>query len=216
MGKNVFLKEDKPAGDAFLISCVQDLPWCGIVLAAGDNMSRKFKMDKNQRREAIQTLLRQNPCLTDGDLAEKFSVSAATIRLDRQTLGIPQMRDRIEHLVSDPVEGRGGIRILDMDVGVKGVGLFQTRDEMADTFGAVSPEKLYGASASFAEALAGEAFAPTQVGNIKYKVPVKPGTTLVMKGRIALVRGNKRHIYISFFDGEEEVYRAKFIMEFLN
>ena len=57
-------------------------------------MSRNFKMDKTQRRDAIQSLLRQHPCLTDGDLAEKFSVSRATIRLDRQALGIPQMRDR--------------------------------------------------------------------------------------------------------------------------
>ncbi|HBK28010.1 MAG TPA: transcription factor [Dialister sp.] len=179
-------------------------------------MSRKMKMDKNDRRIAIQNLLRQNPCLTDGDLAEKFSVSAATIRLDRQILGIPQMRDRVEHLVAghgnDP---QGGIRILDLEVGVKAVGLFQTNEDMANGAGMVSAEKLYGASASFAESLAGVSFASTQVGNIKYKVPVTPGTALVMKGRIVLVRGNKKHIYISFFAGEEEVFRAKFIMEIL-
>lgn len=195
---------------------VQDLTSCGIVLSAGDKMSRKMKMDKNDRRTAIQNLLRQNPCLTDGDLAEKFSVSAATIRLDRQILGIPQMRDRVEHLVaghgSDP---QSGIRILDLEVGVKAVGLFQTNEDMANGSGMVSAEKLYGASASFAESLAGVSFASTQVGNIKYKVPVTPGTALVMKGRIVLVRGNKKHIYISFFAGEEEVFRAKFIMEIL-
>ena len=54
-----------------------------------------------------------------------------------------------------------------------------------------------------------------QVGNIKYKIAVKPGTALVVKGRIVLVRGNKKHIYISFFDGDKEVYRAKFIMQIL-
>ena len=82
-------------------------------------------MDKTQRRDAIQSLLRQHPCLTDGDLAEKFSVSRATIRLDRQALGIPQMRDRMEHLVAGSPEARG-LQILDKDIGIKGVGLFQT------------------------------------------------------------------------------------------
>lgn len=56
-------------------------------------------MDKNARREEMQKILRQNPCLTDEDLAKHFSVSSATIRLDRQTLGIPQMRERMEQLV---------------------------------------------------------------------------------------------------------------------
>ena len=79
----------------------------------------------------------------------------------------------------------------------------------------LAAEKLYGAAAAFAESLAGVPFASTQVGNIKYKIAVKPGTALVVKGRIVLVRGNKKHIYISFFDGDKEVYRAKFIMQIL-
>ena len=176
-----------------------------------------MKMDKNERRNAIQNLLRQNPCLTDGDLAEKFSVSAATIRLDRQILGIPQMRNRMEQLVSShPLGALEGIRMLDIHVGQSGIGLFQTSEDMANGSGIVSAEKMYGASAAFAESVAGVPFASTQVGNIKYKIPVKPGTTLVVKGRIVLVRGNKKYIYISFFDGDSEVYRAKFIMEMLN
>lgn len=180
-------------------------------------MDRKHKLDKQHRREAVEDLLRRNPCLTDEELAEKFSVSVATVRLDRQALGIPQMRERMESAVSNhPSKAHEGLRILDMDLGLKGVGLFETASDMADKAGAVSAEKLYGAAADFAESLSGIPFASTQVGNIKYKVPVKPGTLLVVKGRIVLVRGNKKHIYVSFFNGENEVYRSKFIMEVLN
>lgn len=79
-------------------------------------------MDKNARREEMQKILRQNPCLTDEDLAKHFSVSSATIRLDRQTLGIPQMRERMEQLVfGHPSEYVEGVHVLDLDVGVKGV-----------------------------------------------------------------------------------------------
>lgn len=179
-------------------------------------MTENFKMDKHERREQTRHLLRQNPCLTDRDLAERFSVSMPTIRLDRQTLGIPQMRERMEHLVVlHPSESKEGVRILDVDVGRKGVGLFKTTEDMVDNAGMVSAEKLYGAAAKFAESLAGVAFASTQVGNIKYKVPIKPGTVLIIKGRIVLMRGNKKYIYVSLFAGDEEVYRAKFIMEVL-
>ena len=108
------------------------------------------------------------------------------------------------------------LKVLDLDVGVKGVGLFRTTSEMADSTGAVAGDKLYGAASNFAEKLAGVPFAPTQVGNIKYKVPVKPNTVLAVKGRIVLMRGKKKYIYIGFFDGDIEVYRAKFIMEILN
>lgn len=174
-------------------------------------------MAKNARREEMQKILRQNPCLTDEDLAKHFSVSSATIRLDRQTLGIPQMRERMEQLVfGHPSEYVEGVHVLDLDVGVKGVGLFRTTSEMADSTGAVAGDKLYGAASNFAEKLAGVPFAPTQVGNIKYKVPVKPNTVLAVKGRIVLMRGKKKYIYIGFFDGDIEVYRAKFIMEILN
>lgn len=180
---------------------------------------QKHKIDKQHRREAINNLLRRNPCLTDEELAKEFSVSVATIRLDRQALGIPQMRARMESVVAvsgHPAKVREGLRILDVDLGIKGVGLFDTTADMADKAGFVSAETFYGAAADFAEALSGIPFASTQVGNIKYKVPVKPGTLLVVKGRIVLMRGNKKHIYVSFFDGETEVYRSKFIMEVLN
>lgn len=49
------------------------------------------------------------------------------------------MRDRMEHLVAGSPEARG-LQILDKDIGIKGVGLFQTSDEMADNLGVVAAE----------------------------------------------------------------------------
>lgn len=81
-------------------------------------MNRKRKWEKEERREAITDVIRQNPCLTDEDLAKRFSVSAATIRLDRQMLGIPQMRKRIEKAVSEHPSGfHEELQILDMEKG---------------------------------------------------------------------------------------------------
>ena len=54
---------------------------------------------KEERRKNIHEAVRQNPMLTDSELASLFSVSQATIRLDRQALGIPEMRKRIKNAI---------------------------------------------------------------------------------------------------------------------
>ena len=118
-------------------------------------MNRKRKWEKEERREAITDVIRQNPCLTDEDLAKRFSVSAATIRLDRQMLGIPQMRKRIEKAVSEHPSGfHEELQILDMEKGKKGLALFHTTEEMTDRSGMVSADRLYAAAADFAVSLA--------------------------------------------------------------
>lgn len=119
-------------------------------------MNRKRKWEKEERREAITDVIRQNPCLTDEDLAKRFSVSAATIRLDRQMLGIPQMRKRIEKAVSEHPSGfHEELQILDMEKGKKGLALFHTTEKMTDRSGMVSADRLYAAAADFAQSLAG-------------------------------------------------------------
>ena len=130
-------------------------------------MNRKRKWEKEERREAITDVIRQNPCLTDED----------------------------------------------MEKGKKGLALFHTTEEMTDRSGMVSADRLYAAAADFAQSLAGQVFTPVQVGNIKYKEPVGSGEQLVLKGKIALMKVNRKYIYISFFKRAAEVFRAKFIME---
>lgn len=177
-------------------------------------MSGKEHLSKQERREAITEILRQNPCLTDVDLAEQFSVSVATVRLDRQTLGIPQMRERVENAVTNKYPKRKNeLKIIDLDLGKKGVALFTTTESMVGNEGMVSAEYFYGAAARMAQCVVGISFLPTQVGNVKYKIPVLPKTQLIVKGRVVLMRGNKKYVYISFFDDTQEVFRAKFIME---
>ena len=179
-------------------------------------MSGKEHFSKKERREAVAEILRQNPCLTDADLAEQFSVSVATVRLDRQILGIPQMRERVEQVVSEGFpQRRNGLKVIDLDIGKKGIALFNTDESMAGSEGMVSAEYFYGAAAKMAQYIVGISFLPTQVGNVKYKISVVPDKQLIVKGRVVLMRGNKKYVYISFSNDAQEVFRAKFIMETL-
>ncbi|MFB5191537.1 transcription factor FapR [Alicyclobacillus fastidiosus] len=58
-------------------------------------------LKKSERRYALVALLEQNPFATDEQLAERFGVSVATIRLDRSALHIPEARERIRRVASD-------------------------------------------------------------------------------------------------------------------
>lgn len=176
-------------------------------------MVKRHRLHKEERRQSIREILHENPWLTDDELASRFFVSSATIRLDRQMMGIPQMRDRIEQVVQDhPAGNESRMRVLDLEKGKRGIALLDT-SSMSSEETVIPSSELYGASVRFAEAIDGEAFKPTQVGNIKYKVPVKVGTELVIKGKVTLTRENKKYLYISFYKGETEVFRAKFIAE---
>src|SRR6476661_3950599 len=57
-----------------------------------------MKMNKRERQIHLQETIKENPFVTDEELAEQFSVSVQTIRLDRLELSIPELRERIKHV----------------------------------------------------------------------------------------------------------------------
>ena len=167
-------------------------------------MTIHIKANREQRRTEMRETLRQNPMLTDSDLAEMFSVSKATIRLDRQALGIPQMRERMEHAVQNEMSSSGVHH-------ENGLALLEITDDMLDESGYVPAERLYGIAIGLARKLVGGRLEATQVGNIKYKKPVTAGIKLIIKMKVARMRQEKKYIYIVMDDKETEVFRAKFI-----
>nr|WP_051322085.1 transcription factor FapR [Alicyclobacillus contaminans] len=67
-------------------------------------------LKKSERRQALIQYLRDNPFATDEQLAARFGVSIATIRLDRAALKIPEARERIRQVAT---ERHDAVRALD-------------------------------------------------------------------------------------------------------
>ena len=180
-------------------------------------MTMKPLNTKEERRKNIHETVRQNPMLTDSELANLFSVSQATIRLDRQALGIPEMRKRIKNAIQKNMISvdryHGEIEILQLELNRKGLALITITSDMVDNSGYVPAEKMYGVSVELAKRLIGNKLDPTQVGNIKYKTAISAGKKLVVKMKVARVKETKEYIYIVFYDREHEVFRAKFIAD---
>jgi acyl-coenzyme A thioesterase PaaI-like protein len=57
-------------------------------------------LKKSERRSALVKFIQENPFATDEQLAAQFGVSVATIRLDRNVLRIPEVRERIRLVAS--------------------------------------------------------------------------------------------------------------------
>jgi len=59
-----------------------------------------MKYIKPDRQKKLIELLDENPLFTDKELADYFDVSIQTIRLDRLSLGIPEVRERTKTAAS--------------------------------------------------------------------------------------------------------------------
>lgn len=59
------------------------------------------QLKKSERRMELIRILSENPFATDEQLASHLHVSVATIRLDRQTMNIPEARERIRRVATN-------------------------------------------------------------------------------------------------------------------
>ncbi len=176
-------------------------------------MEQDVRLDKDVRRAHMADLLRHDPGKTDQSLAALFGVSVATIRLDRRMMGIPQMKERLEAaLQTSAGEPSHDLDVISLEKGKFGLAFLHTAEENTAMSGIVPAEMLYGMAAELATLVVGQPFAPTQVGNIKYKTPVAMGTKLVAQAKVAHMRGNKQYIYVQIATKDTEIFRAKFIM----
>ncbi|MCA0473945.1 DeoR family transcriptional regulator, partial [Clostridioides difficile] len=54
------------------------------------------KKSKAQRQKELIDMLKTDPFYTDEELSSLFDVSIQTIRLDRMSLNIPELRERVK------------------------------------------------------------------------------------------------------------------------
>ena len=168
--------------------------------------------DRQQRRAELEQLLQENPFLTDQDLAAQLAVSVATIRMDRAALGIPELRARMKSAVKESLSVTTG-ELLEYEANRSAISLLVTTPAMAETNGWISAQTLYGMAYELATQVVTEPVTWCGVSNIKYKYPVHPHERLILKLKVARVRGREYYIWTKFIRDCEEVFRAKFIMK---
>lgn len=172
------------------------------------------------RHEKLSKLLSKNPFLTDEQLAKTFQVSIQTIRLDRVMLGIPELRERIRNMAENAQTKLKAIdkkdivgELIDLELNKVGISTLKITPEMVlEKNGVARGYHMFAMADTLALAIVDADVALTGVGNVKYKVPVKAGATLIAKAEVTNKRDDKYFIRVRIRNEGAEVFRAKFII----
>lgn len=178
------------------------------------------RLNKRERQDGLINAIKDDPFLTDEELAEKFNISVQTIRLDRLELKIPELRERVKNVAEinytkvKSIRGKEFVgELIDIQPGKSAISLLDTdKDMVFENSQVVKGQHIYAQAESIALAIIDANMALTGVANIKYKKPVYAGEKLVAKAEVIRVRRNKYFVWVMIYVKQQEVFRGKFIL----
>jgi hypothetical protein len=173
---------------------------------------------KLERQQRLRELVRENPFMSDEDLAKHFGVSIQTVRLDRLALGIPELRERTKSVAERTygiVRSMGAKEIvgelLDIKLGERGLSLLETTTDMAfERTKVIRGQYIFAQAESLAISLIPAEVVLTGLANIKFRRPVVLGEKLIAKGEVIRRRGPHYVVLVETAVGQEKVFRGKF------
>ncbi|MDM8534223.1 transcription factor FapR [Clostridiaceae bacterium HSG29] len=176
------------------------------------------KIKKSERHQEIKKVLKNNPFFTDEELSEKFGVSVQTIRLDRMSLNIPELRERVKSVATKNLQkvkslGEGEIvgELIDLQLNKNAISILQTDESMAfSKTKIVKGHYIFAMAETLALAVIESNVALIGVANVKYRVPVKAGEKLVAKAEVINKRGSEYFVRVWINVNNDQVFRSKF------
>ena len=172
------------------------------------------------RQENLSKMLERNPFLTDEQLGKALEVSIQTIRLDRLRMNIPEVREGTRQMAETAQTKLKAIDkkdivgdLIDLELNRIGISMLKITPEMVlEKTGVARGYYMFAMANTLALAVVDADAALTGVGNVKYKVPVYAGATLVAKAEVIRREHDKYVIWVKVRNNNEEVFRAKFII----
>jgi len=175
---------------------------------------------KKERQSVLLEKIKEDPFLTDEELAEMFTVSVPTVRLDRLKLGIPELRERIKNVAeknyskvksldSNEIVGE----LIDINLNKNGISVLEANNSMAfEKTKIIRGHFIYSLAESLAIAVIDTDVALVGVANIKYKTPVYAGSKLIARAEVKHIRGSNYIVWVKIQEKQQEVFRGKFIL----
>lgn len=182
---------------------------------------------KKDRQQLLTTTIKENPFITDEELAGKFQVSVQTIRLDRLELSIPELRERIKHVAekrfdnevrSLPIEEVIG-EIIDIDLDHSAISIFDVKEEHVFKRNKIARgHHLFAQANSLAVAVINDELALTAKATIQFKRSVNQNERVIAKAKVMKIDEDNGRTFVEVssyannelvFLGEFEMYRLK-------
>lgn len=182
-------------------------------------MSRSSYQVIDKRLQRLQQLLREDPLLTDRELAGRLGVSVPTVRLDRIRLGIPELRERTRRLARQVTGPRSLYaeevvgQLLELQLGKSGLSVLQTDERMAFfRTGIVRGHFLFAQANSLAVAVIDADMAVTGSARLRFLRPVRVGETVLAKAQVGRPRRGMYPVSVESVSGGHAVLRALFMV----
>ncbi|RHW36446.1 transcription factor FapR [Neobacillus notoginsengisoli] len=152
-----------------------------------------MRRNKKERQQELVLTIKENPFITDEELAELFSVSVQTIRLDRLELSIPELRERIKHVAekrfedevrSLPLEEVIG-EIIDMELDQSAISILDIKKEHVFKRNRIARgHHLFAQANSLAVAVINDELALTAKSSLRFKRSVHEGERVIAKAKV--------------------------------
>lgn len=181
------------------------------------------KYSKQERQSKLREAIKDNPFITDEQLAKKFQVSVQTIRLDRVALAIPELRERIKEVASEnyvdavkslPIDEIIG-EIIDIELNRSAISIFDVTPEHVFKRNKIARgHHLFAQANSLATAVIPNNLALTTQATIRFVRSVYEGERVVAKAKVRPTTNNRSItiVDINSYVGDEIVLKGKFEM----
>lgn len=186
-----------------------------------------MRRSKKERQHLLVTTIKENPFITDEELADKFQVSVQTIRLDRLELSIPELRERIKYVAekqfedevrSLPIEEIIG-EIIDIDLDNSAISILDVKTEHVFKRNRIARgHHLFAQANSLAVAVINDELALTAKAHIQFIRSVKENERVIAKAKVLKIDEEHGRTFVEVssyvnnelvFAGEFEMYRSK-------
>jgi hypothetical protein len=175
---------------------------------------------KRQRHKQLIDLVNSSPLLTDKEIAAMLGVSLGTVRLDRGTLSIPEVRERTR-LMAEQATSRlksmrteeviGDLVGLEPNKGALSV-LFATRDTAFRHTDFVGDYFIYAQAASLAIATIDEELVVVGSARLKYNRPAYIGEKILARSKVGVHKGNKYVVSVRSTVDNREIFVGRFVV----
>lgn len=167
--------------------------------------------------------IKENPFITDEELADRYSVSVQTVRLDRLELSIPELRERIKSVAEkrfsdeiralplDEVIGE----VIDINLDKNAISILDIKKEhVFKRNGIARGHHLFAQANSLAVAVINDELALTAKANILFSRSVRENERVVAKAIVlnSGTPGGRTIVEVNSFVGPEMVFKGEFEM----
>lgn len=183
------------------------------------------KKSKAQRQKELIEILKSDPFYTDEELASLFEVSIQTIRLDRMSLNIPELRERVKSIAeseSSKVKTLGIKEIIgeiiDLSVGQLGISMLEiTEDMLYSKTNTLKDTYIFSMADSLAMAIIDAPKVIMRFANVKCLKLIEQKDRLIAKAEVYRQVGKKHYVKVIINNKvQEQIFRGKFILEELD